>query len=390
MGLNPNGAGNPGPTAKSAIDPDILVPEISLLLEFVSGRPNTSLSGGSQILLPKGKDYDAALNEYFRIRSVHGQGGTLSGGDVKFLLEFRDYLNSRSYPAMGSTISFTTLVIGEGGHKDKAAILDAQKAYPEYRGPARLLSRAVARGQWVAVAATIVVAFVAAYVYWGNLIVSNIAQIAERKDAADNIIATQELTGAIKGTDGLYVRFCENGKQEKLSDGTSKLIAFQSTRQYHICDKMSDLEGKMDREYKALNYWWYVGTIGHSPKNGVNDQNAAAFLAVLNGYLVPLLMGFLGSTAYVLRLYLSSMRDRLLNPYFLRSARVRVALGTLSGLAVGFFLSPGGNAAKSPAELAAVVTLSAPALAFLAGYAVEVLFKFIDVLAEQVFQTKPS
>jgi hypothetical protein len=389
MGLTPNAGANAEPTAKSAIDPEILIPEISLLLEFVSGRPTTSLSGGSQVLLPKGKDYDTTLNEYFRIREIHAQRGTLSGADIKFLLEFRDYLNSRSYPAMGSTISFTTLVIGEG-HKEKAAVLDAQKAYPEYRIPARLLSRALARGQCVAVAATIIVAVVAAYVYWGNLIVSNIAQIAEKKDAAERIITSQELTGATKGADGLYVRFCEDGKNDKSTSGTTKMIAFHSTEQYHICDKMSDLAGKMERDYEDLNYWWKVATIGRAPEKGVPDQTAAALLAVLNGYLIPLLMGFLGSTAYVLRLYLSSMRDRLLNPYFLRSARVRVALGTLSGLAIGFFLSPGGNAAKSPAELAAVVTLSTPALAFLAGYAVEVLFKFIDLLAEQVFQAKPS
>jgi hypothetical protein len=146
----------------------------------------------------------------------------------------------------------------------------------------------------------------------------------------------------------------------------------------------------MDRDYGDLAVWWGVGTGGHTPADGIADQTAAAFLAVLNGYAIPLLMGFLGSTAYVLRLYLTSMRDRLLNPYFLRSAKVRIALGTLSGLAIGFFLSPGGTAAKSPAELATVVTLSTPALAFLAGYAVEVLFKFIDLIAEQVFQSKPS
>ncbi len=168
------------------------------------------------------------------------------------------------------------------------------------------------------------------------------------------------------------------------------MVVFQSTEQYHICDKRSDLGGKMDRDYHDLTFWWDVATFGNAPADGIPDQTAAGFLAVLNGYLIPLLMGFLGSTAYVLRLYLTSMRDRLLNPYFLRSARVRVALGTLSGLAIGFFLSPGGTAAKSPAELATVVTLSTPALAFLAGYAVEVLFKFIDLIAEQVFQSKPS
>jgi hypothetical protein len=381
---------NPAPIAKSAIDPEILIPEISLLLEFVSGRPTTSLSGGSQALLPKGKDYDAALSEYFRIRGIYNQGGSLTGVDVKFLLEFRDYLNSRSYPAMGSTISFTTLVIGEG-HKEKAAVLDAQKAYPEYRAPARKLSRWIAVCQGIAVGATILVAVLAAYVYWGNLIVSNIAEIAQKIDLADKDISVKEV--ATKPTplqDGMYIRFCEAVTTEHSPDGMASSIAFRSTEQYHICDKINDLKQKMDRDYDDLLVWRNAGTVGHYPVKAIADQSAAAALAVMNGYLMPLLMGFLGSTAYVLRLYLTSMRDRLLNPYFVRSAKVRIALGTLSGLAIGFFLSPGGTAAKSPAELATVVTLSTPALAFLAGYAVEVLFKFIDLIAEQVFQSKPS
>lgn len=146
----------------------------------------------------------------------------------------------------------------------------------------------------------------------------------------------------------------------------------------------------MKDDYADLARWWNSANWFGQHVEEVTDQSAAGTLSVINGYVIPLLMGFLGSTAYILRLYLAGLKDQVLNITFLRSAYVRIALGTLAGLAIGFFLSPGGAAAKSPAGVATVVTLTAPALSFLAGYAVEVLFRFIDVLAEQVFPAKSS
>ncbi|MBN9560688.1 MAG: hypothetical protein J0H14_08165 [Alphaproteobacteria bacterium] len=204
MGLNPNAGANAGPAAKSAIDPGILIPEISLLLNFISGLPTTSLNGGSQALLPNNMDYNAALQEYFRIRDVFNNGGQPSGPDTKFLLELRDYLNSRASPAMGSTISFTTLVSGQRG-KNKAAILDAQQAYPEFQAPAGRLRTMMAGFQVMALLTTVLVAIFAAYVYWGNLVVSNIAELAGRLDTMDKSISLQEATHAVQLSDkGIY------------------------------------------------------------------------------------------------------------------------------------------------------------------------------------------
>ena len=73
----------------------------------------------------------------------------------------------------------------------------------------------------------------------------------------------------------------------------------------------------------------------------------------------------------------------------LQANAVRIVLGILSGLAIGFFLAPSGGGGTSPQNsLGMGINLTAPALAFLAGYAVEVLFKFLDTIAGQAFASK--
>ena len=81
-------------------------------------------------------------------------------------------------------------------------------------------------------------------------------------------------------------------------------------------------------------------------------------------------MGLLGSMTYVLRRYLRSVGDRLLTPRDLREYIVRLVLGTVFGVAIGFFTSANGNAAEQVIVNSAS-SLGAPALAFLAGYGVE-------------------
>jgi hypothetical protein len=57
-------------------------------------------------------------------------------------------------------------------------------------------------------------------------------------------------------------------------------------------------------------------------------------------------------------------------------------LGTVFGVAIGFFTSANGNAAEQVIVNSAS-SLGAPALAFLAGYGVETVFRLLDGLAEQ-------
>jgi hypothetical protein len=102
----------------------------------------------------------------------------------------------------------------------------------------------------------------------------------------------------------------------------------------------------------------------------------------VSGYVLPVLMGLLGSMTYVLRRYLRSVGDRLVTPRDLREYIVRLVLGTVFGVAIGFFTSTNGNAAEQVIGNSAS-SLGAPALAFLAGYGVETVFRMLDGLAEQ-------
>jgi hypothetical protein len=90
--------------------------------------------------------------------------------------------------------------------------------------------------------------------------------------------------------------------------------------------------------------------------------------------LVPLLLGAIGACTYVLRLMSQQIADTTFSSTSPIRHFVRVALGALAGVAIGL----GGFAPENG--------LSAAALAFLAGYAVEPVFATLDAFAAKFRQ----
>jgi uncharacterized membrane protein len=87
--------------------------------------------------------------------------------------------------------------------------------------------------------------------------------------------------------------------------------------------------------------------------------------------IVPMLLGALGACTYVLRLVSDEIKDTTFSKTSPIRNVVRIALGALAGVIIGF----GG-----------IVTgtgLSSAALAFIAGYAVEPVFSTLDGIAEK-------
>lgn len=395
----------------TALDRELLIPEISLLLEFISGRPNRTLGITSPTTLPGGcGTHEDALKKYLEISSKdHNPSGQITTDDVQFLLAMRDYLNWIAAPASGSTIAFSTLVTRKTPVARKG-LGDAELAYPEWSLLARSLRRWMAFLQASAVVVTLVIAALAAYVYWGNYIISNVAELTAQINSIAREIERQESSSPVRVGDKIR-HYCSGvtlveDPSAALSYPKRMIEVYETATQFHICARLSDVVAKLGNAYSDLGQWSRpfgamadaafgqsisitgVTAVGPpAPKRSVSDRAAGATLAVLNGYVIPVLMGFLGSTAYVLRLYLRNLGDRLLTPRDLRSYAIRIVLGTLSGLAISFFMHPGGPA-QDAAGPAATVTLTAPALAFLAGYAVEVLFRLLDGMAEQVFASR--
>ena len=113
-------------------------------------------------------------------------------------------------------------------------------------------------------------------------------------------------------------------------------------------------------------------------------------LRVISEFILPLLYGLLGACVYVLRDLTNTIRSVTFSKSSMINYSLRLIMGPLVGIAVGLFLgTPAANLVGGPTLLDNPVTAAVPptipslstmALAFLAGYSVEVLFSALDNL----------
>jgi hypothetical protein len=146
---------------------------------------------------------------------------------------------------------------------------------------------------------------------------------------------------------------------------------------------------RRDTLYDLLEKWWHYSLLPPSvkalpDKKSVDaaeqeSKHAASLLeccaqtvSVLQVYFLPLLYGLLGAHAYVLRELIRENRERVYRRESETAYRMRVTLGLLAGLAIGWFAKP------DPASSGIIAKLGPFALSFLAGYSVEVLFSAMD------------
>jgi hypothetical protein len=364
----------------TALDPDLLTAEISLLLDYLSSLPERILTSHSHVHLPLGcKTYDDALARYFPIDEKVRRGETLMSPDIQFLLDLRDYLNSWAEPASGASIAFTTLVVRKSPEARKGKA-DAERAYPEWIRPARALRIAMMAMLLSAVGIIITIAVLAAVIYLGNSKIANIAEInAQLKSLDQEILRAEVATDHPSGT--AVLSYCDDLAEpvQNPSNREEMVHRFRTIAQSHLCTEFNDLQRKLKLAYDSLStkedqdqHRWVL-----FPRD---DRALPARLNVVSGYMLPVLMGLLGSMTFVLRQYLRSVSNRLLNPSDLREYIVRLVLGTVFGVAIGFFTS--GNASAGVIAVP-ISSLGAPALAFVAGYGVEPVFRLLDGLAEQ-------
>ena len=127
------------------------------------------------------------------------------------------------------------------------------------------------------------------------------------------------------------------------------------------------LDDEIDRNLKPD----YGGVYAND--SWVNGAIARSVLNNLQTYVLPPIYGLLGATAYVLRLLLSEIRSRTYRSRTHTSYELRIYLGLLAGLAIGWFVTPDPRSGQNVLQ-----SLSPLALAFLAGYSVELLFSALD------------
>ena len=141
------------------------------------------------------------------------------------------------------------------------------------------------------------------------------------------------------------------------------LTLFPEPKDYDQGD-LSELPNLKDC-YDNIQYYYET-------RRDVSEQQQLVFL--LNGIymaLVPMLLGAIGACTYVLRRISDQIRDTTFSTTSPVRHSVRVLIGALAGVAVGL----GGIVTSSG--------LSAAALAFISGYAVEPVFATLDNIAEK-------
>jgi len=143
--------------------------------------------------------------------------------------------------------------------------------------------------------------------------------------------------------------------------------------------KYNQAEDLLNSSAKILAYWLpfqksiETGKQDNNYKNTLLTTWAKQILQGMSAYLLPLVYGLVGACAFVLRALSRQIRERTFSSTdSVIQFGLRLVLGALAGISIGWFLKP---------EISAdslVSSLSPLALAFIAGYSVELVFTAVD------------
>ena len=140
-------------------------------------------------------------------------------------------------------------------------------------------------------------------------------------------------------------------------------------------DSMNDLK---QASYELLVVWFPARLSVLDPSIAQDEtrlQIAQIILESLSKYLLPLLYGLLGACVYVLRTLSLEIKNLVYTVESDIRFQLRIYLGALAGLAIGWFVTE----QSAPGVLRSVTPI---ALAFVAGYSVELMFSAMDTVID--------
>ncbi len=244
----------------------------------------------------------------------------------------------------------------------------------------RLPKRSLARRavQWytfLAIATLFLLLSVQIYWLFGTSITNDIQKIADKRTDVSAKLGAMKAVNAIS-----------NGVTAK-DEATNKLLDNSSSdlNMNALIAQEDTLELHLESSYEALRAWseiWpKILEITRSKNasdpdkkiqfNAVLLQSSLRKIEVLQKYFLPLLYGLLGTCVYVLRSLSTEISARTYSEASNIGFRIRLYLGALGGMVIAWFIQP--DTADGMFK-----SLSPFALAFLAGYSVEIVFSAMD------------
>jgi hypothetical protein len=302
--------------------------------------------------------------------------GNVSADDAAFLVSARDLLNLRAAPVTGSSIVFTLLVISKIHPQSGESSSTGNRSHFIYTNEHLEIAASKLAGfvRWALLSMVGLLLFtlvLSAYVAWGKLLLDTRDAALHDFGANEAVLSTQLAQGAVSlaGKGDLVAAACGSESRSFIID--------QACRQHEELDQ---------RRHSILTHvtswdWW-----GSDATEAGAVQHVAVAVGVTGNYILPVLYGALGAMGSMLRQFNRRMAERLLTQRDRRSAHIRVMLGVLTGACIGLFFNSSAGPAQMTGLGGAAVTLSASAIAFLAGYGVEAVFRMLDALINHVFR----
>jgi hypothetical protein len=120
-------------------------------------------------------------------------------------------------------------------------------------------------------------------------------------------------------------------------------------------------------------------------ENATYWQTATSILSVFTTYILPMMFALLGTLIGAFRAILNRIANSELAPRDFVRMVLGIPTGLVAGVAVGLFLSPSSVPVQGSGGLAGQLTLTASGLGFLAGYASQSFFTYLDNVVATVF-----
>jgi len=122
---------------------------------------------------------------------------------------------------------------------------------------------------------------------------------------------------------------------------------------------------------------------------GASPETASWLANLLGSGVLPVLYGFLGAIAAVVRTLSRKIKGSLLSPRDVQLSFQQLALGAVVGACISLFIAAPG-AGGSDTSLLGPVGLSSSAIAFVAGFGVDSVFKALEALISRIFNLAPA
>jgi hypothetical protein len=394
--------------------------EVYLLLDFVSASTDSTIANVDERSLPPGLPPNW-VEEVCKITwpPEDAEDKADLAKEAALLLRARDHLNRLAKPASGATLAFTLLVTQEETARTLALRDDApqpdsrsrsslaREAYPDLVARAngfRFVLKLLVGISLVALAFTL---FFSWYLAVANASLTDYATARTHLRAAEAQVSTAEssLNGDTTG------QAPQTGQQQQTAPAqqpqTTPIPQTQAPAATgSAADKVYDLnacDSKMHNgAYPSAALRDACLTLAHEQESfdtvvaglrgwtRVADPATAAWIAnVLGSAVLPVLYGFLGAIAAVVRSLSRKIRGSLLSPRDAQLSIQQLALGALIGACISLFIGGPGNATNNP-SLLGPVGLSAAAIAFVAGFGVDSVFQAIEALISRLFNIAPA